>query len=71
MSTLRWGFLGIFLGARFPIEVAFNKVLGLVSQKLITQNNTKEDPLGLQGVESLRWGWGRPSLPPKSATGLV
>ena len=40
---------------------AFRNFSGWVSQKWISQNSTKGDPLGRHGVESL---WGKASAPP-------
>ena len=58
-----------FFGARSPsklvyirAEGVFSKFLGSVSQKWISQNSTKGDPLGRQGVESLRRGRPLPAL---------
>ena len=55
-----------FFGTRFPLKIsidwhegAFRKILRSASQKWISRNSKKGDPLGRLGVES----------PPKSATG--
>ena len=37
----------------FGAKDALGIIFGLVSRKLITQNSSKGDPLGRQGVESL------------------
>ena len=63
-----------FFGARCPSNLVYSgtkgalrKFLGSVGQKWISQNSTKRDPLGRQGVKSLRGERGvHPSLP-KSA----
>ena len=62
-----------FFGARSPSKLvyigaqgAFRKILGSVGQKGISEKVSKGDPLGRQGVESLRGGGVRPP-PPKSA----
>ena len=39
----------------FGAEAAFRKILGSASQKSRSQKSTKGDPLGRQGVESLKW----------------
>ena len=52
-----------FFGARSPLKFSIDwrlrrlyKKLKSVSQKWISQNSTKGDPFGRQGVESLRGG---------------
>ena len=59
---------GVFSAHAFPSNIeyfgakgAFRKILGSVSQKRISQNSTKGDPLGRQWVKSLR----QESVPPK------
>ena len=53
----------VFFGARSPSKLvcigaqgAFRKILGSVCQKWISEKVSKRDPLGRQGVESLRGG---------------
>ena len=60
-----------FFGARSPSKLvyigakgAFRKILGSVGQKWISEKVSKGDPLGRQGVESLRGGGGRGASPP-------
>ena len=50
----------VYIGAKG----AFRKILKPVIQKWISRNSTKGDPLGQQGVESLRDGGPPPSLNP-------
>ena len=61
-----FGALSPFFGARSPLKGAFRKNLcRSVSQKLISQNSTKGDSLGRQGVKSLREGVRYPPPPPQ------
>ena len=53
----------------FGAQGALRKNLGSVSQKWISQNSAKGDPLGRHGVEFLR-GKGIRPLPPESAGGM-
>ena len=54
----------VYIGAKD----AFRKILGSVSQKWISQNSTKGDPLGRHGVESLR---GLPFLTPPLVSNIL
>ena len=65
-----------FFGARSPSKIAyigaegaFRKILGSVGQKWISEKYQRGDPLGRQGVKSLKGGVRnrRPPPPPKSA----
>ena len=63
--------IAFFFGARSPsklvyigAEGALRKILGSVGQKWISKLYQRGDPLGRQGVESLRGGGGRPPPPP-------
>ena len=55
--------IAFFFGARSPSKLvyigangAFRKILGSVGQKWISEKVSKGDPLGRQGVESLKGG---------------
>ena len=60
-----------FFGARSPSKIAyigakgaFRKILGSVGQKWISEKYQRGDPLGRQGVKSLRGG-GSVRIPPR------
>ena len=55
----------------FGTQGTFRKILGLVDQKWISQNSSKGDPLGRQGVKSLREDTSAPSAPLNALVTMV